>query len=306
MSHRLLFAPGGSFRKLHPPFDDSWVRSDANPFFNGLAEPCVLYEAGVFRMWARGSQLHYATSTDGENFTGGDPIFGGGEGGYANNVWLPWITRIDGIYYLSFVTDDFSETYAQATSPDGLVWTPTSPTISLPPGCDLWGNKVVWKEGSTWYMLHEAAPTAQFWRIYLYSSSDGLTWSIQNGGAVVNGLQIAANGMYGGPRFAYVDGELRPKLADGLYHLWFHAADVAGNLPTDIYHATSSDRINWTVSPAGPVLEHLGTGTFEFDQVADACPVVVGSRAFLYYDGVDNTGPIDTWLAVATAGAIPF
>ena len=96
-----------------------------------------------------------------------------------------------------------------------------------------------------------------------------------------------ASRRYGGPRFASVDGRLMPKWPrDGLYHLWFHAVNGSGNLPTDIYHAQSRDLLNWQVT-SEPVLKHSGQG-FEFDQVAGAVPLAVHGQAYMFYDGDNN------------------
>jgi hypothetical protein len=92
---------------------------------------------------------------------------------------------------------------------------------------------------------------------------------------------------YGGPRFASINGRLTPKWTrDGLYHLWYHAVNGSGNLPTDIYHAASRDLLEWDVTPM-PALTHSGQG-FEYDQVAGGVPLAVGARAFMFYDGDNN------------------
>eukprot|EP00039_Didymoeca_costata_P023702 m.7962 g.7962 ORF g.7962 m.7962 type:complete len:80 (+) comp3808_c0_seq1:367-606(+) len=52
--------------------------------------------------------------------------------------------------------------------------------------------------------------------------------------------------------------------------------------------SNSPNLLNWTVTPAGPVLSHQGTGSFAFDQVADPSPLIADGTAFLAYDGDDN------------------
>ena len=129
------------------------------------------------------------------------------------------------------------------------------------------------------------------WQIHLFLSHDGLIWTLANDGLPLSQLQRHPGGMYGGPSLATVNGRLTPKNPrDGLYHLWFHATtNHTGNLPTDIYHASSPDLIDWSVaSPATPVLEHQGRG-FSFDQVADPSVVMVdGKEPLMYYDGDNN------------------
>ena len=187
-----------------------------------------------------------------------------------------------------------------ASSHDGKAWV-LEPLAHVPlPAksegrATLFGNRVVWRErhdasGVSWWMLQEVG-IPDPWAIYLYTSADGLKWTSANGGAPLRDLQRHAGGAYGGPSIANVDGIPSAKSpADGRYHVWYHAASAAGNLPTDIYHA-SADALEgpWSVHPAGPVLEHRGSG-FEYDQVADPSPVLLtGSQhAMLFYDGDNN------------------
>ena len=125
--------------------------------------------------------------------------------------------------------------------------------------------------------------------MYLYKGTDPLTWTLANDGKPLSQLQRHEGSMYGGIHIATVDGVFQPKSAkDGLYHAWYHAG-AHGNLPTDIYHATSPDLLDWTVTPATPVLSHVGKGSFSFDQVADPSPLTVGNVAYMAYDG-DNNG----------------
>ena len=119
------------------------------------------------------------------------------------------------------------------------------------------------------------------------------TWhaDAQNDGRPLTSLQPVSGGMYGGPSITMVDGTPTPfNCDDGLYHLWYHAAETAGVLPTDVWHATSPNLLEWNIT--GMVLEHLGTDTWESDQTADPSPVLVGKdRAMLFYDGDNNYAP---------------
>ena len=73
-------------------------------------------------------------------------------------------------------------------------------------------------------------------------------------------------------------------------------------LPTDIYHAQSSDLLLWNVTPHTPVLTHLGGTSWEFDQVAGPQTVVKGENAFLFYDGDNNEkGTCSIGVALAPA-----
>lgn len=80
-------------------------------------------------------------------------------------------------------------------------------SVPLPPGGSLFGNRVVWTEdgGSDgraveWLMLQEimCSPSGKGgpWQIFLYRSSNGIQWLLQNGGAPLRSLQLHPDGMY--------------------------------------------------------------------------------------------------------------
>ena len=141
-----------------------------------------------------------------------------------------------------------------------------------------------------------------FRQIFLYHGTGPLDWTVANGGLPLQQLQRHANSMYGGCHIATVEGQFTPRGPDGRYHIWYHAG-ANGNLPTDIYHATSADLLDWEVAPAGPVLTHQGGGSFAFDQVADPSPLTVpGGAALLCYDG-DNNGATTAHAAIGCAVA---
>ena len=198
-----------------------------------------------------------------------------------------------GPYYL-FTTNNGPPRTCVATSPDGITWTNASTSaksqVPLPPTGRLFGNRAVWSEGPrVWKLLQEVGTTSGVWEIFLYTGTGPLNWTVANGGEPLKQLQRHPGSMYGGCHIATVDGVFQPRdPATGLYNIWYHAG-AHGNLPTDIYHATSPDLLNWTVTPVGPVLSHQGGGSFAYDQVADPSPLTVGDTAFIAFDG-DNNG----------------
>lgn len=303
------FAPPGTI----PPFDASWTRSPDNPILvpslaweqTSVVEPCVRIEGNAYRMWYTGG---WANPGIGHATNAGDPtdpadwvkaaapVYGQGGSSWAGNAGQPEVF-VDGSTYYLYVSNNAAPAVRIATSSDGLAWTTQSSSVTLPSGKTLWGNRAVWKESGTWYMLQEAGPTA--WETYLYTSSDGLTWTIGNSGNALTTLRKHASGMYGGPNFAS-HGSVPAPTFSGTYRLWYHASAVSGNTPTDIYAASSADKITWTPG-ASPVLTHLGSG-FEVDQVADPQVVVWMGTAYLFYDGVNNPASQGR-IGVATAPA---
>lgn len=71
-----------------------------------------------------------------------------------------------------------------------------------------------------------------------------------------------------------------------VFNLWYHNP----TLPTDIYHATSSDCVTWTAETLPRIRR---THPFEFDQVADSCYVAdpATSIGYLFWSAMDNVTP---------------
>ena len=74
-----------------------------------------------------------------------------------------------------------------------------------------------------------------------------------------------------------------------VFNLWFHGG--VGNLPNDIFHATSSDCITWTTEPAARIRRKH---RLEVDQIADPNYVVDPSTGigYLFWDAIDNGTPL--------------
>ncbi len=284
-----------------PVLGDNWSQPvfTANDTWehDAVQEPQVIFqpENRTLRMWYRGggwgfpSGVGVADSSDGKTWTryAGNPVWYGSQ---------PWVFKeAEGKYWL-YVTSNGNEPSVHiATSNDGLLWKNCSdgPYVNLPRGGavvgTLFGNRAVWKEADgTWRMLQECGTSEGVWEIFLYNGKSALEWEVANDGMPLYSLQRHAKSMFGGIHIATVDGEYTPRGPTGLYNVWYHAG-ANGDLPTDIYHATSTDLINWTVTPATPVLSHRGTGDgFAYDQVADPSPLVADDTAYIVFDGDDN------------------
>lgn len=296
---------GAQFR--HPPYDASWSRSGSNPILTptiaweetAVYEPNVIYD-GAWKMWYGGGWANpgigYSTSADGITWTkyAGNPVLGQGGSGVAGIAVRNDVIKVGATYYCYYADANPLANLKVATSSDGIAWTVQGTALAknVVGWATGWANAAVWVEGSTWYMLAEGR-SGSIWEIAYATSSDGVTWALGNGGNQLTTLQVAAGGMYGGPN-VFRDG--------ATYHLWYHAAPGAGDLPTNIYHATSTDRITWTQTAPNPVLTYAGSG-FEVDQVADASVLVVSGTAYLFYDGVNNAAS-QARIGVATATAL--
>lgn len=265
--------------------------------------------------WGRPSGVGVADSFDGGvtwSKYSGNPVWSGGD---AHCAGQPWVYKESDQQYWLFASTNHPPRVCVASSTDGTTWVNASDlgssAVSLPPSGTLFGNRAVWKEtgpgGDAWKMLQECGTTRGVWEIFLYEGSSPTSWKVGNGGEPLTQLQRHPGSMYGGCHIATVDGVYMPRdPSSGLYNIWYHAG-ARGNLPTDIYHATSPDLMNWTVAPAGPVVTHQGGGSFAFDQVADPSPLTVGLRAYLAYDGDNNGchGCSHAAIGMAVGSAVP-
>lgn len=203
-----------------------------------------------------------------------NPVLGQGvvDGGAVsgNNVY-----KIGSTYYCTFYRTGTSSALMISTSSDGITW--TTPTQAIAgnafAGFQGWANTAVFNDGS-WKMLVEGHTTGSAWNICYATSANGLAWTVQQ---VVSSLAVSGQTNYGGPWLANGGNKI-----NGLYHLFYHA----GNSDlTDIYHARSTDLVNWTQT--GLVLA-ANLGTYEAQQVADASVIENGGKSYLFYSGVNN------------------
>lgn len=250
-------------------------------------EPTVLYSSRLFRMWyTRGAgvatpALAYATSADGLHWQQQGIVLGRGHGGVAGRVEHSTVVRVGTVYYCYFASDNNSSLW-RATSPDGAHWSDMRLVLGqhTVPWATGWNNTAVWRTGGRWLMLAEYGQAAGPWLLALATSPDGLRWTFAPGDHPLVGLAVVPGGTTGGPWL------VPPTRPGGLYALWYHASPVAGELPTDIYQASSADLRHWQPLASSPSLARRLPG--EVDQVADPCMVESPRGRFLYYDGVDN------------------
>lgn len=292
---------------------NSWTRAGAAILTatvgwetTAVVEPTIMHEGGVWKMWYRGgwspAGIGYATCT-------GDPTHAANWTKYAGNPVIggtaqqPTVIKVGSTYYIYYAVSGGA--WKVATSSDGISWGSASTALATTGAISQWANSAVWVEnGNEWHALLEGFNASNHWEIHLLTSSDGITWTQANGSNPLTSLRIHVNGAYGGPNVSK---------SGSVYDVWYHAVNAAANLPTDIYHAHSTDLINWTQYTYSPSLVHTGSG-FEIDQVADPDEIQVYDIAYLFYDGDDNNNstasigvatfavPADAFYHVGTTG----
>jgi hypothetical protein len=186
----------------------------------------VFQEGGLYKMWYEGhttaggqatSKIGYATSSDGLTWTpyAGNPVVNRNSSDQDISV----VPQPDGTYWMYI---EVNNAYIDLlTSPDGIHWTPSpaNPVKSTA------ASPVVWREGSSWYMLYEhmAGATLDIW---LATSNDGITWIDSPGNPVISDTSFTA------PDSIVKEGSL--------YHLYYHTAN------NGMWHATSTNLTNWS------------------------------------------------------------
>ena len=262
-----------------------------------VCEPLVMSDptaAHKYRMYFRSgwgsTAVGVAFSDDGMTWEryDGNPLTPPGDG---LGGMQPWVTHdIAGGWWYLFTTHQNWLGVTIRRSKDGLTnWEVVENNLSSPDGVHtFFGNRVLWKEDDSWYLLQEVGNMhGGVWEIFLYTSKDLGDWTVQRGGKPYVELQRSKSSMYGGPSFETVNGQVVARNETGYYNLYYHAGSD-GNLPTDIYHASSKDVLNeeWTVENFGkPILTHTGNRSkFDYDQVADPSRI----DDMIFYDGDNN------------------
>jgi predicted GH43/DUF377 family glycosyl hydrolase len=281
--HSLALLSGGGRNPLIMP-SQAWEET-------AVYEPCVMREDGLFKMWYSGGwdnpAVGYATSpvavSNWTKHTGA--IIGQGGSSISGVACRINVIKVAGTYYAYYANTIGPSAHLKvATSADGIAWTlqGTAVANNAASGFDGWANGSILVEGGTWHMILEGHATSGSpgWAMFYLTSSDGLTWTFQNSGNPLTSLRVSGGGMYGGPSLLNIG---------GIYHLYYHASSTPGsNVPTDIYHATSANLINWTISGSPTaILTHAGTG-IEGDQIADPNVLESEGRVYMFYDGTDN------------------
>jgi beta-1,2-mannobiose phosphorylase / 1,2-beta-oligomannan phosphorylase len=184
----------------------------------------VIQEGSLFKMWYVGhssagqsaSKVGYATSTDGINWTKypGNPVL---DRPYQDQD-IAVLRMPDGTYWMYIeVNNSWLDLF---TSPDGLAWTayagnPVKTNAASP---------VVWREGSSWFMLYEYMVGPPFY-IHLATSTDGRNW-----------VDSPANPVLMHGSFTVPDSIVKE---GSNYHLYYHQADDGA------WYARSTDLVNW-------------------------------------------------------------
>jgi len=129
--------------------------------------------------------------------------------------------------------------YAEST--DGLAWTKYSGNPILAPA---WGSRV-YKHGSTYFLFTTPGEVFSSNGISVYTSSDGLTWTLAKANAITTSADLWEN--------KFVCQLNVCAVVSGIWYGYYTGVNNPDNQNFYGGLATSTDGINWTKDPGNPV-----------------------------------------------------
>lgn len=250
-----------------------------------VSSPGVICEYNLCKMWYGGesesdkTSIGYATSTDGINWTKyqNNPVLQPSviDGVTERGVGEPTIVHNDK-YRLWYTSIGPSEAYriGYAISDDGLNWIKGA-KFALVRGTG-WEDRgvshpyVIFENG-IYHMWYSAWGLTGGWKLGYATSTDGINWTRSSS----NPLSVPSLGHIGAPSVIKIN---------NLYHLYYH---TGGSIPTNIYHAVSENKINWSCQDNCTVLSR-GFG-FDSQMIARSEIFQGFNRLNLLYGGYDGS-----------------
>ena len=298
---------GGSFlfdrpgQGLFPPTSAvQFTNEEASVIYEGSPQILSSSYGKVFKMWydagwtSPDSALNYAESPDGLPGTWVQ---------YTSNpvqtvCARSWVFKNGSTYHLYCSNGSSGSHVNHYTSSNGLSWTLSASSVIT--ATQTWqssaagsaGNSAILINSGTWYDLQEWLSTDGNWRIGLWTSSDGNTWTAYSGNPIIPTNGMSSTGGCSGPWFGLISGTFY-----ALLNCNGPNGTGTGVLPNDIYAFSSSNAQTWTALSSVPWLqrstadEGIGLATA---QVADPFLVeadVTGNgnpRTYLFYEATPN------------------
>lgn len=259
-----------------------------------LAEPNVIYEDGIWKMWYRygwdNPEIGYATSPDGITWTKS------AENPLLSDKYAPYVFKV-GLTYYMYVNITTWNRFDRYSSSDGLEWTLDQQGVMSVGGAGTWdasnlGNMCVWKEDTNdWRMIYEAKGASGIWKLGYATSTDGLTWSKSGSNPV-----LTANSHIGGPKV----------IKSGSYFYLFAGREGGG-----FARYRSDNLITWIPLPWATLVKRSGDAEGEnspMGQTADMEVVINFGTLYAFFTGSTDysaaSGNASVELATADARAL--
>lgn len=172
-----------------------------------------------------------------------------------------------------------------ATSSDGKTWTKyASNPVLANGGGETIELSWVMKISTTYYLYAIKHTSLTNYYLYRWSSSDGITWNIDNSGNPVllydAGIAWESYAIYN-PSVLY-----DPTDTGKEYKLLYEAAGWGQSQGFKIGYAYSSDGLNWTKSTSNPVLPNT-SATWKSAWTGNPCLIKIGTYYYCIYGGCD-------------------
>lgn len=236
-----------------------------------------------------------------------NPILVVGAAGKFDDFWVQFnsIWKEGSTYYGYYQgsKNDFLFKIGLATSTDGITWTkdPTADGKVLDIGAggewddSLVGYPLVWKEGTTWYMLYSGkkAATGKS-QIGLATSANGITWTKSGSNPVItNGVSLDTHIMQPGTNII--------KESSTYYFYYWGNTTYGLSVNSVIMLATSTDLITWTKSGNNPMLSSGGASPIWDASVLAPTVIKFGSTYYMWYEGATGASFGFSYVGIATS-----
>lgn len=281
------------------------LQGDWTYFYGG---PSVIRDGDVYRMYYHGSSgtgtypgihIGMAASNDGINWSRHPaPVLSPARDNWENSsLREPMVVKHNGVYHMWFTGGiDINSAIGYASSVDGVAWTKHPlPVLTVAP--NTWESYAVY---SPWviidgdgFRMYYAGSDASGPSIGLATSPDGLYWTKHPANPVID--------RYNNP-WGVAAGDPSIVVQGNAYHMWFIGSYA-------IHHATSTDGVRWSPSPATPALSGVYYSP-SLLSVVGVWHMWVGAPDGIHYattgaPPVPTSTPTRTHTATATATRTP-
>ncbi len=280
------------FLSNKPNVNAQWLKYENNPVLTASSDqsdgqkvwsPSVIYENGIYQIWYQGYKnnkfsIYYAESTDGINWNKNDgaiiaPRTDKNEIGaaeptvlYINNEYKMWYNAVDSNsrYHLGYAVSsnginwDIYESYVLEGS--GGSWDSIGIT-----------NPYIYFDGLTYHLWYSSSNIQSNWKIGYAYSNDGINWEKYE----ENPLNIPSLGFTEAPSIIKIN---------DVFHMWYNTGYYKS---TNIFHATSIDKINWECEDSCYVIQ-IGE-SYDNREILSSSVLKIGSKLSMWYSSDNGT-----------------
>ena len=273
-------------------YAEEFIRYESNPIIKfdekiawkikHVTAPSVIKDQGTYKMWyaahdGNSWKIALAISNDKINWIdySNNPVLTPNNDGIENHTHTPAVVKDRSNHYFLYYTsspDDASTFEIKVSeSADGINWEKRANPVII--GEKPWeknvANPTVYFDGKKYHMWYIGAGINSGWQIGYAQSLDGIVWEkYQN-----NPLNIPSLGHVGAPEVKFIDGQ---------FHMFYHTGEGS---PNEIYHAISTDGINWNCIESGCRVLKTSYSGFDAFRIVDPSFLKENNKWYLFYAG---------------------